>query len=413
MRYAFPQFFESKVRFLSYTVVHHALVDAGHEVVGEIDSSVDAVLFSMCDVTEYPKLRRLYSRANGVPVIVGGAFTFNFFSAKLYSDGVWVGEVYEMAECQTIDELMTSPHCYTGGDVLPTAAQRIDWAKVPIAQIDPTKCYYWGGAGCKNRCRFCYTSWTHRHSTNSRSRIAAAQKIAKQKKLHIMVSSNEYENDPGARTFDMMLVDYLKAPVSASSVRMGVEFATEDVRRRNGKAMTDNEIFHAIQKAQKEKVSLKLFHITGYEPLADWERYIDNLGVMAERAGYTKLLWLGFNNLQYQNFTPLYAERRSIDPDKYIDIAKTREWYDRLRLHMPSVLVGAPSTFQHVCCRMGVELSMDREQVDFWLRMMSDPNKKMTKDSAYKALFDSRVLDTPPLILNPNTGEIRVNEAWR
>lgn len=413
MRYAMPQYFESKARFLSYTVVHHALVGAGHEVVEDIDASVDAVLFSMCDVTEYPKLRKMYKRANGIPLIVGGAYAFNFWSAALYSDGVWVGEVYEMAECRTIDELLSSPHCYTGGDRLPTAAQRIDWDRVPIAQISPTKCYYWGGAGCKNRCRFCFTSWTHRHSVNDPARIRKAQEIAKAKKLHIMVASNEYENDPGAKTFDMMLVDYVRTPVKASSVRMGVEFATEDVRARCGKAMSDNDIFHALQKAQGERVSLKLFHITGYEPLDDWERYIDKLGLMAEQAGYNKLLWLGFNNLQYQNYTPMYAARKSIDPERYIDIRKTREWYDRLRQHMPSVLVGAPSTFQHVACRMGVELARDRAQVDYWLSMMAEPNRKLSKDGAYSALIDSGVLDTPPLMLNPNTGEIKIHEPWR
>lgn len=52
MKLCFPQYFESKSRFLSYTVVQSAFVKAGHEIVPEMDDA-EAVLFSMCDVVEY------------------------------------------------------------------------------------------------------------------------------------------------------------------------------------------------------------------------------------------------------------------------------------------------------------------------------------------------------------------------
>lgn len=410
MKLCFPQFFESKSRFLSYTVVASAFRKAGHEIVQNIDGC-DAVLFSMCDVVEYRDLIKMRERSKGYPLIVGGAFTFNFWSAILYSDAVWVGEVYDMAECKTLDELMSSPYCYTGGDVLPKASTRIDWEQVPVAQIKPTTCYYWGGVGCKNKCRFCYTSWTHKHQVNAPTRIKAAIKTAKKRKMFIMVSSNEYENDPDAKTFDMLLKDYCKVPVKGKTVRCGVEFATDETRKKNGgagKALTKNDIYHALQKAAIEKCSLKLFHITGYDKLEDWEQYIDDLCWMLNNIKGSKLLTLGFNNLQYQNYTPLYAERKNINPENYITVKKTREWYDKLRTHTKSVLVQAPSQFQHVCCRMGLELATTKEQADFWANMLINPTKKMTVDSAYKALFDSGVLETPHLIMNPNDGTIRM-----
>lgn len=114
MKLCFPQYFESKSRFLSYTVVQSALVKAGHEVVYDMDGA-DAVLFSMCDAVEYRDLMKMRKRSAGKVLIVGGAFAFNFWSTKLYCDAVWVGEVYEMAACKTLDELLESPHCYTGG----------------------------------------------------------------------------------------------------------------------------------------------------------------------------------------------------------------------------------------------------------------------------------------------------------
>jgi hypothetical protein len=75
-------------------------------------------------------------------------------------------------------------------------------------------------------------------------------------------------------------------------------------------------------------------------------------------------------------------------------------------------MVGQPSSFQRAATRMGVELSTTHEQVDFWSRMMVDPHKKMTVDQAYQALFNTGVLDTPALLLNPKTGAIRINRRW-
>lgn len=414
MKLCFPQYFESKSRFLSYTVVADALRKAGHEIVPDIPGS-DAVLFSMCDVVEYRDLMRMRERSKGYPLIVGGAFAHNFWSAKLFSNAVWVGEVYDMADCKTLEDLMESPHCYTGGKKMPIASTRIDWEKVPIAQIKKTTCYYWGGVGCKNKCRFCFTSWTHKHQANSPARISAAIREAKKRKMYIMVSSNEYENDQESRTFDMLLLDYLKTPVKGKVIRCGIEFATDETRRMNGgagKRITQNDIYHALQKATAEGVSFKFFHIAGYDARDDWERYIADLAIMLERTGYSKLITLGFNNLQYQNYTPLYAERKGIDPAKYITIADTRRWYDVLRTHTKSVLVQAPSPFQHVACRMGLELSTHREQAEFWAKMLVNPVKKMTVDQAYKALFETGVLDTPALKMNLNTGEIAVHDAW-
>ena len=235
--------------------------------------------------------------------------------------------------------------------------------------------------------------------------------MCRKRGLHLMVTSNEYENDPGASTFDMLLRDYVKAPVRANVVRCGVEFATEGSRARNGKPVTDEEIFRAVQKAERENVSLRLFHITGYDPLEDWERYISMWCGMLDRTGYHRLLNLGFNNLQYQNYTPLYRERRDIDPSRYITKDKTREWFYELQRHTRSVLLTPPSTFQHVCCRMGLELSRTREQSEFWQRMSVDPNHRLTVDSAYAALMDTGVLDTPMLRVDHGTGEIRVIEG--
>lgn len=406
MRLYFPQYFESESRFMTYTIVARIMEQGGH-VIADDPHGCDAALYSMCDVEEYPGLVKLRRQVGDLPIIVGGAFAFNFWSAAIYADCVWVGEVFEMAECRTLDELMASPHVYTPGDALPVASTRIDWGRVPVCQIAPKKAYYWGGVGCKNKCRFCFTSWTHIHQINSPANIQRAKVNARAHKIHLMIASNEYEDGTGGTTQDMMLVDYIRRPVKASLVRCGIEFATDESRARMGKRITRDDIYKAIQKMNADGCALRFFHISGYDTREDWERYIGDLCVMLERHPNRKMLHLMFNNLQYQNYTPLYAERRGIDPARYIDHTVTAAWYDRLRQHSMHVLVGAPSPFQHVACRMGVELSRTREQVDFWLDKAKNPKGKMTVDQAHRALMDSGVLDTPHLRFDFKAGAIK------
>lgn len=408
----YPQYFESKSRFLSYTVVAKAFSDAGHELTPHVDAA-DVVLFSICDAVEYRQLMAMSKRAGKKPLIVGGSFCFNFWSVKLWCDGVWVGEVYDMADCRTVDEILESEHCYTGGVELPKASTRIDWDKVPIAQIEARKCYYWGGVGCKNKCKCCYTSWTHAHQVNSKARIEQARKICKAKGIHLMVSSNEYDNSPGLSTFDMMLKDYVRTPVKCNMVRCGIEFATEETRARMGKPVSKDDMFKALQKSKQEKIRLRWFHIAGYNTIREWDDYMIELAEMLDYVRPTLLFHLEFNNLDYNNYTPLYRERKNIDLAKYADSATAKRWRNVLARCCKSVMVGSPSVFQNAACRMGVALATDRTQAEFWANVMINPKKKITAERAREALFDTGVFDTPPLTLRHSTGEIFVNEKWR
>lgn len=408
MIFGFPQWYRGKARYQTWQVVKVVLESKGHEVVNRV-TDVDAVLFSMCDVTEYRQLMKMRSEAKNVPLIVGGAYAFNFWSAKLYADAVWVGEVFDMADCKTLDEIYASPYCYTGGDELPKASQRIDWSIVPVVQTDKTRCYYWGGVGCKNKCRFCYTSWTHKHEQNAQKNLSKAKTLAKKNKKFLMITSNEYDNDPDSMTFDMLLKDYVRIPVKrGKNIRAGVEFATDESRKKNGKPITKDILFKSIQKSVKESTSLYLFHITGYDTLDDWEQYINDLDLMFKYSGCKGMTALGFNNLQYQNYTPLYAERKSIDPDRYSTKEHIKTWRDRLAMHMKAIWLYPPKPFQHVASRMGVELATNKDQVDYWANIMVNAQKKLTVDKAYKMLFETKVLDTPHLKMNVNTGDIRV-----
>lgn len=406
MRYAYPQYFESKSRFLTYGVVHKAMINAGHEIIESL-KDCDAVLVSLCDMLDLKELRRIRALTDK-PIIAGGHYAFNYWSTKIYCDMVWIGEVYDFADCKTLEDVADSKHCYTGDDSKQLyASQRVDWSDVPIVQISKTRAYYWAGIGCKNKCAFCFTSWTHKHQNNSDKNIASAIAACKRRKVYLMNVSNEYDSDNESRTKDMLLSDYVKTPVSGSLIRCGIEFAQEETRRTKGKPISDDDIFKSIQKSNIDKINMRLFYIAGYEPISAYDEHINKLAKMMDKARNKHLIHLSFTNLQYQNYTPLYDERLGHNPDNYIDITNTKGWYDVLRRCSTHVFVSHPSPYQHVACRMGVEGSTSREQAEFWWSML---NKKKTtpKMTAYKALMDSGVLDTPKRKLNVETGEIKV-----
>ena len=397
MYYSFPQL-ALPTRFQTYNLVRRVLSDAGHTVSETIDIECDAILYSACDVLDILPLRRLRKQTSK-PIILGGAFSFNYWSAIIYSDIVWIGEIFEFAELNSLADIADSPHAYVADSkkVL-YSSQRIDWGKIPVTQISKNKAYYWGGVGCKNHCKFCFTSWTHFRNDNEQSRMQAAREECRRRGVHLMISANFYEDDPGTTTKDFLLRDYLKLPVSALLVRCGIEFAREDTRKSQGKDISKNDIYAAIQKMNRDNVALRLFHITGYEPLSDWEGYVDDLAAMLSVHPNKRLLHLMFNNLQYQNYTPLYAERRSINPERYADFRLAKAWHNKLRQYSAHISIGAPSPFQQVACRMGVGLANTKEQAEYWVKAFSRKDKT-TKDEAYKALFSTGILDTPRVVL--------------
>lgn len=412
MKYAFPQFFAGNARFLTFSVVADALRKAGHEVTADCENC-DIIAVSLCSVRDMPTLRRIIreNKNRKVPVLVGGTHALCYWSVGLYADLVWLGDVYDMADCRDVQELAQSPYCYNRDPKKQLFVSfRIDWDKVPVCQIGKTQAYYWGGVGCKNKCRFCHTSWTHRHLVNSEDRIEKARLLAEKKKLYLMVCSNEYDKNNKLDTRDMLLRDYIRTPVHANHLRLGIEFASEAVRAYMGKPITKDDIFRALQKIHNERVNIvKLFHITGYEPLEDWDKYIAEIGDMAGVIGIRKMIMLMFNNLNYQNYTPLYRERKKINWEYYSDIKKAREWNDAIALRSHGLFVRPATRFAGVACDFGISEATTIEQLRFWEKMGSQTSlKKYTPAEYQRALFDSGVMENKERRIDFDSGEIKI-----
>ena len=407
MIYAMPQL-KKKSRYMTYGVIKYVLEHYGHDIRDEITDNIDAVLYSLADVMDMRGLRRL-RESTSLPIIVGGHYAFFFWSAIIYSDIVWVGEIFDFAKLESLPDIANSVHSYIPGreweSIIPST--HIDWSLVPIVQQHNNSAYYWGGVGCKNKCKFCATSWMHQHNENTLGNIRSAREICKRHSVYLMVVSNEYVVDIGSQTRDMLAVDYLNTPVRGGWVRMGIEFAGETTRAWMGKPISNDELYAVFQKSKVENVALRLFHISGYESIDDWHAYFGRVARMLSVVQNTRLIHFNFTNLQYQNYTPLYRNRWSINPEYYISARETKAWYDKLRQNTSHILVGKPSLFQHVAYRMGIELSTELEQIEYWFSLYTKRNKYSANDM-YKSLITTGVFNTP-YVRTSRDGHLRVD----
>jgi hypothetical protein len=371
----------------------------GHSFIPDI-AGADAALYSICDVTEAPDLKRAHITAQkaGKVLIAGGQFCYMYKSAVQLADMVNVGHAFDLFKCKTLADIERLPCVYVAGKTGPVRPSTfIDWRAVRAANTSPKTLYYWGGTGCRFKCRFCYISNTNPHTINP----YVGQLIKRVEQQHtdknIMIVSNEYDSSTKkTKAKDMLIREYLKMPQQTKLIRMGLEFATEAARKKNGKAVTQEMVLQAISKAARDKNNLRFFVITGYEPVSAWYDFFNMLPGMPYKQPVIQFM---FNNLEYQLFTPMHAERYDMDPAQYMTQASIKDlFYEVVLPKHKNVRLYPPSNFAHVACRMGVSWATNAEQMGTWLQLWRDVKKTRLEHmdfNRYKTLlWETGVIDT-------------------
>lgn len=100
-------------------------------------------------------------------------------------------------------------------------------------------------------------------------------------------------------------------------VRMGIEFATEATRKKMGKPIKDADIIRVLHKARELNQDIHLFFIGG---LNTWQEWYDFFDIFPDEAKFRPRVFLKFTNLDINQMTPLYKERRRLpNPDNLLD----------------------------------------------------------------------------------------------
>jgi hypothetical protein len=315
-----------KKQLYTAKLISHLIREYGHEEKLADDS---VILASLCDVTELPWLGKLRQKYPKNRIISGGHFSKIGANAMLlHSDLVWVGHIFTLLKCKTYDEVLTCGAAYAKLGQGCKADYEIEWSKCPAIQVDPKRFYLWGGVGCKNKCKFCLTSWTEPHEARPNiEQVVCKAKRQIGKKGSLKVISNAYSDKLGDDLVqDMLLRDMLKIRDNKKRklIRCGVEFATEEMRKKNGKPISDIEITSAINHAREMNFELQMFMIGGLSTWAEWMSFIE---LIPEGDDMKPRIFIKFTNLEYQQKTPLWQECQSANFGNYLTTQFSKDFF--------------------------------------------------------------------------------------
>jgi len=281
-------------------------VKHGGEIVDSIEESPDIILASACSPREASILqsgRKLASKAH-IPFLMGGAEAYCGATYLAWADYICIGEGYNV-----IRELATSGLDALGMDNIlsihdPDAEIEPDyyipWGQLPVIQTTEKGCYYLAGRGCRNKCKFCYTSWTLPHSVvPEQIRLRAEAKLPKNK--HILYVTNDdggLARYSGSTTVKQFLTEHRSQ--WPRLLRLGIEGITEERRKALNKPVSDEDLAACIIKARELGIELQLFFIIGWDDEVPPEEAMLN---MVQMVGIEKVRWPRIH-LKYTWFEP-------------------------------------------------------------------------------------------------------------
>lgn len=396
MKYAVLYDMRGDIVEYTISVIIHLMRYNGHEIVPPEEADLIAV--SVCDVSQIKyveKVRKLYPHKK---ILVGGHAAIYYKLFGIFADYVSLGQGFELFECQTIDEIENLPSVWVRGVEKPVLipSTKIDWTIVPVANVTKKQKYYWGAVGCKNKCKFCLTSWTNPHQKNDHHRI---KQVLKQYP-NCTIVSNDSEDIPSRRTQSIMLKDFLVKPLKKYAVyRIGVEFATEASRRKYGKPFSDDMFVQAVDRAYDEGVRLKLFCISGIDTIEEWDSLFSKLHPHYQAGN----IEVKFTNIVYEMFTPIKEERLNIDISRMFSTQKAREFVNKHKM-TNFALKSLPCMSVRDCLAKNILLyTTNADEYVMQKRIYKEPEEVMVK--YFKELAkDNDYSDTVKINLKPIVG---------
>ena len=376
------------------SVLNHLIKINGHQLVDPGDADILAV--SVCDVTQIryvEKIRALYPNKT---ILVGGHAAIYWKLFLLFADIIHLGEGFELFRCHSIDEIKELKSVvFEGKNNIIVPSTFIDWKTVPVANVTQKQKYYWGSVGCKNKCKFCLTSWTHPYQKNSMARINNI--LSKYPTCTIV--SNDSVGMTQRMTQSIMLKDFLVAPLKKYSVyRIGVEFATDASRRKYGKPFSDDMFVQAVVRAMDEGVRLKLFCISGINTMDEWDGLFEQIPPIYQKGN----IEIKFTNLNYEMFCPIKEERYNLDINRLFNTQLAKAFVSRHKVdRFP--LKALPCTSKQDCLLKNILLyTTSRDEYDEYNRLRKAKDENLTH--AYlkgSGIFDNDYSDSVKIDLHP------------
>lgn len=238
----------------------------------------DIELVSICDPDEfYLALRPQTTKWR----VIGGSESFYEQMYINFADAVCVGEGFQFfkdyKKHKNILKVFEQPYMFTREKNEVVASDIVDWNLCPLIRVGPKKIMTLGSRGCKNKCKFCFTSWT------TKNQIRPPLNFYKKGYTFNYISNDHIGSEKVKATVKSMTVkQYLNLTYteakSARVYRFGIEGFREDTRKWLGKPIDDLAIKNALHIAKKMNHQIVLFFIFGIEEKEDIERFVEYIG---------------------------------------------------------------------------------------------------------------------------------------
>lgn len=262
----------------TYELLKHLARKNNHDIV-DSPKKADYVMLSLTGYQEFDKLVSLRKKVGSKKIIVGGHIGFIPMPLLAYADYVNVGQGFDLfRDMNNTNDLSELNYIAARGkDTNVISNQNIYWGDCPVVQISKQSYSSIYSVGCKNKCKFCYTSWHNKYQETTRNISRTIDKIPKNSNLYVI--TNDY-NGPKIhrKVSDASVSNYLKHTnryKGIQTIRTGIESPSEATRRKLGKPISTEAIQEMLKRTKKNKQNIKLFMMCGLDSFDLWKEFID------------------------------------------------------------------------------------------------------------------------------------------
>lgn len=239
----------------------------------------DVELISICDVDDINLLFKPKTR----PIrIIGGSDAFNDMLYMPFADALCIGEGFEFfrdyRRFGSLEKVFEQPYMLTPDKEEVISSTYVDWKLAPPIRTGKHKVMILGGRGCKNKCKFCYTSWTTKYQQ-------AEQQTTKINGMVVNVITNDSEGDvidQKVAVRSITVKRYLAMTKAEAKncrfYRFGLESFTEQGRAFFNKPISSEELKAVCGISKMMNHDIQFFVIMGLEPQESILEFYDAVG---------------------------------------------------------------------------------------------------------------------------------------
>jgi radical SAM superfamily enzyme YgiQ (UPF0313 family) len=281
MKIFFYQGNKQKITTYTFELLKHIAIKYGHEIV-DTPEKADLSGISLTSFFEIDQLR-IFRNKNQNGVIIAGGHACNNPSALLrYADYVCLGQCFELfRDCQNISDIKEKEYIVHRGKLSGQYSDYINWDIIPCVQIGKNSYSYLYSMGCRNKCKFCLTSWANKYQVNpNKSRALRIRRKIGNKQLYLITNDFDSGVTVNRSVSDVRIKEYIKNPKSFEGIkllRLGVESPSESTRKWLSKPIKDDHLIEFFRLTKRQNQRVNIFMMAGFNSQEEWESFSELL----------------------------------------------------------------------------------------------------------------------------------------